>query len=128
MQLLLWAGYKGETLRRLNKGRGLSFTMDYVHLKANQDDKHSYSKLSRKAQLNCMCDHAAKVRISTDGMKKTASGQMFPLEPVGIFVDNQNMTSDTGDYIQFWAHRRLARIYCWRTAFQGGRLFTHTAY
>jgi hypothetical protein len=36
---------------------------------------------------------------------------MFLLEPVGIFVDNQKMTSDTGDHIRFWAHRRLARIY-----------------
>ena len=36
---------------------------------------------------------------------------MFPLEPVGIFVDNQKMTLDTGDHIRFWAHRRLAPIY-----------------
>jgi hypothetical protein len=38
-------------------------------------------------------------------------GQMFPLEPVGIFVDNQKMTLDTGDHICFWVHRRLACIY-----------------
>ncbi len=91
--------------------RGLSFTMDYVHVKAHQDDKHLYSKLSRKAQLNCICDHAAKVRISTDGMETATPGQMFPLEPVGIFMGNQKMTSDTSNHIQFWAHRRLAHIY-----------------
>ena len=91
--------------------RGLSFTMDYIHVKAHQDDKHSYDKLSRKDQLNCICDHAAKVRISTDGMETASPGQMFPLEPVGIFVGNQKMTSDSGDHIRFWAHRRLACIY-----------------
>ncbi len=41
----------------------LSFTMDYIHMKAHQDDNHLYIKLSRKAQLNCICNHAAKVRI-----------------------------------------------------------------
>ena len=90
---------------------GLSFTLDYVHVKAHQDDKQTYSKLSRKAQLNCICDHAAKVRISTAGLEAITTGQMFPLEPVGIFVGNQKMTSDTGDHIQLWAHWRLACTY-----------------
>ena len=91
--------------------RGLSFKLDYIHVKAHQDDKQTYSKLSRKAQLNCICNHAANVRISTDGLEAITPGQMFPLEPVGIFMGNQKMTSDTGDHIQFWAHRRLARTY-----------------
>jgi hypothetical protein len=78
---------------------GLSFTTDYVHVKAHQDDKNLYNMLSRKAQLNCICDHAAKVRISIDGIEAVAPRKMFPLESVGIFVDNQKMTSDTGDHI-----------------------------
>jgi hypothetical protein len=40
--------------------RGLSFTMYYLHVKAHQDDRELFSNLSRKAQLNCICDHAAK--------------------------------------------------------------------
>ncbi len=91
--------------------RGLSFTTDYVHVKAHQDNKNSYNMLSRKAQLNCICDHAAKVRISIDGTEAVAPRKMFPLEPAGIFVDNQKMTSDTGNHIQFWAHRKLACNY-----------------
>jgi hypothetical protein len=91
--------------------RGLSFTTDYIQLKAHQDDKHSYDKLSRKAQLNCTCNHAVKVRIFTDRMETALPGKMFPLEPVGIFVENQKMTLDTGDQIWFCTHQRLARIY-----------------
>ncbi len=40
--------------------RGLSFTTYYLHIKAHQDDNASFNKLNRKAQLNCICDHAAK--------------------------------------------------------------------
>ncbi len=67
--------------------------------------------LSWKAQLNCMCDHAAVVSISADGLEAKASGKMFPLEPVGIFVEDQKMTSDTGDHIRFWAHKKITRKY-----------------
>jgi hypothetical protein len=38
----------------------LSFTTYYSHIKAHQDDNASFKKLSRKAQLNCICNHAAK--------------------------------------------------------------------
>jgi hypothetical protein len=33
----------------------------------------------------------------------------FPLEPIACYVGKDKMTSDTGDAIQFWVHRRLAR-------------------
>jgi hypothetical protein len=38
--------------------RDLSFTTYYSH-KAHQDDQTSFKNLCRKAQLNCICDHAA---------------------------------------------------------------------
>jgi hypothetical protein len=75
--------------------------MYYLHVKAHQDDKDSFSNLSRKAQLNCICNHAAKVRILADGMEATASCKMFPLEPVRIFVGGQKMMLETGDHICF---------------------------
>ncbi len=40
--------------------RDLSFNTHYSHIKAHQDDQQSFQNLSRKAQLNCICDHAAK--------------------------------------------------------------------
>ena len=36
---------------------------------------------------------------------------MFPLEPIGMFVQGGKLTSDTGDTLRFWAHRQLARKY-----------------
>ncbi len=63
---------------------GLSFTTYYSHIKAHQDDNASFDKLSRKAQLNCICDHAAKQRLVTNGMEDIAQGGLFPLESVGV--------------------------------------------
>jgi hypothetical protein len=59
--------------------RGLTFTTFYLPVKAHQDNKDLSTKLSRKAQLNCICDHAVKLRISADGMEATASCKMFLL-------------------------------------------------
>jgi hypothetical protein len=91
--------------------RGLSFTMHYSHVAAYQDNKISFANLGRKVQLNCICDHAAKQRIAINGSKNLISGQMFPLEPIGVFVNGEKMTSETGGQIQFWAHCQLARNY-----------------
>ncbi len=91
--------------------RGLTFTTYYSHVKAHQDDKDLFSKLSRKAQLNCICDHAAKVRIAADGIEVATPCRMFPLETIGLFVGGQKMILETGDHIQFLAHRCLAQEY-----------------
>ncbi len=93
--------------------RDLSFTLHYLHVKAHQDNNAAFTKLSRKSQLNCICDHAAKVQIAIDGLTASKPGRMFLLEPITItiFVGDQKMTSDTGDQIRFWAHHHLARQY-----------------
>jgi hypothetical protein len=79
--------------------RDISFVTYYSHIKAHQDDQTSFQNLSRKAQLNCICDHATKFRIAKDGTKKSEPGKMFPLESVGVFVQGEKMTSDTGGRI-----------------------------
>ncbi len=40
--------------------RKLSFMTYYLHIKVHQDNNKTFAQLSRKAQLNCICDHAAK--------------------------------------------------------------------
>jgi hypothetical protein len=87
---------------------GLSFTTYYLHIKVHQDDWELFSNLSIKAQLNCICDHAAKQRIAVDGLEATTPCRMFPLKPIGLFVGGQKMTSETGDHIRYWAHLQLA--------------------
>jgi hypothetical protein len=54
--------------------------MYYLHIKAHQDDKDTFHKLRRKALLNCICNHAAKLRIAVDGLEATTPCRMFPLE------------------------------------------------
>jgi hypothetical protein len=88
--------------------QNLSFTIYYLHIKVHQDDNKTFAQLSRKAQLNCICDHAAKQRITIDGAAGPASSCMFPLEPTGLFVNREKKTSNTGRHIQFLAHYQLA--------------------
>jgi hypothetical protein len=91
--------------------RALSFTIHYLHMRAYQDDSTSFKNLSRKAQLNCICNHMAKQRIAIDGSGSYKSGRLFPLEPIGMFIQGEKLTSDTGKLLRFWAHRQLAREY-----------------
>ena len=79
--------------------RDLSFAMHYLHIKVHQDNQMSFQTLDRKAQLNCMCDHAAKFQIAADGQERLAPEKMFPLEPVGVYVRGEKMTSETGGSI-----------------------------
>jgi hypothetical protein len=41
-----------------------TFTLYYLHMKAHQDGNVAFNKLSWKLQLNCICNHPAKQRIS----------------------------------------------------------------
>ncbi len=91
--------------------RDLTFTTYYLHVKAHQDDNVSFDKLSQKAQLNCICNHTAKQRIMMDRTEGAIPGQMFPLEPIGLFVRGKKMTSNTGGQICFWAKHQLARTF-----------------
>ncbi len=88
--------------------RKLSFTTYYLHIKPHQDNNKTFTQLSRKAQLNCICDHAAKQRIAIDGAGGPASSCMLPLKPIGLFVNGKKMMSKTGSHIRFWAHYQLA--------------------
>jgi hypothetical protein len=91
--------------------RDLTFMTYYLHIKAHEDNNGSFDKLSQKAQLNYICDHAAKQRITVDASKGATPGWMFHLEPIGLFVQGKKMTSKTGGWICFWAQHQLARTF-----------------
>ncbi len=79
---------------------GLSFMTYYLHIKAHQDDNASFDKLSRKAQLNCICNHAARQRLVTNGMEDIAQGGLFPLELVSVFCrDQEDDVGHRGGYM-----------------------------
>jgi hypothetical protein len=79
----------------------------YSHIRAHQDDNESFDKLDQKAQLNCICGHAAKQRIVADGTDGTTQGRLFPLEPIGVFIRGEKTTLETGERIRFWVHHQL---------------------
>ena len=84
-------------------------------MKAHQDDDMAYQYLSRPPQIKCiMDDHAKKLILGLEGMHLPAQ-EIFPLEPVAIFVGNENMTSNTGDSLRFWAHQQLAKELFFKT-------------
>ncbi len=85
--------------------------MSCTHGKAHQDDTASFEKLSRKAQLNCICDHKAKQIIAADGIEGAVSDRMFPLEPISLFVWGEKMTCKTSEQIPLWEHQ-LAWLFC----------------
>ncbi len=48
----------------LVNSQDLTFSTHYSHVKAHQDNKTAFHKLSRESQLNCICDHFAKQCLS----------------------------------------------------------------
>ena len=69
--------------------RDLTFSINYSHVKAHQDDTTPFKNLSRSLQLNCICDHLAKQRLSNGEAKPKGGSQLFPLELIGIFVGGE---------------------------------------
>jgi hypothetical protein len=72
------------------------FSINYSHMKAHQDDTTLFNKLSRSLQLNCICSHLAKRRLSHGEHEPKGGRQLFPLEPIGIFVGDEKLSSETG--------------------------------
>ena len=86
----------------------LTFALFYRHARAHQDNDTSYHLLSRPSQLNCVCDVHAKRVIWGLNDDKLPHQEVFPLEPVAVFLGQEKMTSDTSKEVRFWAHRTLA--------------------
>jgi hypothetical protein len=89
--------------------RDLTFILYYLHIKAYKDDNVACNKLSWKLQLNCICNHLAKQRISKSAQQQQQDSQLFPLEPISIFIKGTKLSSSTGQQICFHAHCQLAK-------------------
>ena len=82
----------------------LTFALNYLYVRAHQDDDADYHLLSRPSQLNCLVDLKAKETIwGLDG-EELPPQEVFPLEPVAVFFVQEKMTSDTAECHQLWAH------------------------
>jgi hypothetical protein len=65
--------------------------------------------LSWLAQLNFAINAGAKRLLQNAYAAPPASQRCFPLQPIVCYVGKEKMFSDTGEAVQFWSHRRLAR-------------------
>ena len=55
-----------------------------------------------------MDDHTKKFIWGLEGLH-FPSQEIFPLEPVAIFVGNEKMTSNAGDTLRFWVRLQLEK-------------------
>ena len=80
---------------------------------AHQDDDEDFYSLSLESRWNCAMDYGAKKEIWELDADNLPKQQPFPLEPICMYINNEKMTSDTGNQIRFQAHYRLARdVFC----------------
>ena len=79
----------------------LTFDMTYHHVRAHQDDHKQYEKLLRPSQLNRIVDLHAKQAIWGLNGDELPPQEVFPLEPIAVFVRQEKMTSDSDDSIRF---------------------------
>lgn len=87
----------------------ISFDCLYFHVEAHQDDREAYHKLLRPSQLNCCMDTDAKNVIWGLVGEELPPMDVFPLEPVAVFVGREKLTSGSDDELRFWCQRQEAR-------------------
>jgi hypothetical protein len=61
--------------------RELSFVTYYSYIKVHQDNQTSFKNLSRKAQLNCICNHAANTVLQRMVLENWSRGRCSLLNP-----------------------------------------------
>jgi hypothetical protein len=87
----------------------LSFTRLFSNVSAHQDYRTKFEDHTRPAQLNCAVDFGAKrALLELDALDQPRQ-QPFPLEAIRVFAGREKKTSDTGPYLQYFAHLQLAR-------------------
>jgi hypothetical protein len=68
-----------------------------------------------KLQLNCICNHLAKQCISELEQLRPKTNSLFPLEPIGVFIKGEKLSSDTCHHIRFHTQCQLAKkLFMWK--------------
>ena len=80
-------------------------------MEAHQDDKVKWEELSREAQLDAAYDSGAKTMIRKQDINDLPPQKQFPLEPICMFVEGENMISDTGSHIRYAAGLQIVRSF-----------------
>ncbi len=74
----------------------------------------------QEAQLNAACNAGAKAKLQSQDTTDLLQQEVFPLEPICMFLESTKMTSDTGAHIRYAADRQVARKFFHKTS----RMFT----
>ena len=103
-----------DILRILRSIRSeLPLLATYCHVKLHMDDKLGWEQLSLEQQLNCNCDTLAKAAVSRaiDKLrdKRRLSTDLLPMESVGLFVNEQKITSDPTNSLRYLLGKLKAR-------------------
>jgi hypothetical protein len=80
----------------------LSFSCQYLHVQAHQDKKMSYQQLPRPTQLKCRMDASAKGQLWGLEGDVLPPQDVFPLEPLAVFVGKEKLTSGSEELLRFW--------------------------
>ena len=72
------------------------------------DGHEEFSNLPRPAQINVHCDGMAKNVIWGFSGEQLLKQRCFLMEPISVWVGEDNMTSDTSKLLKFWVHKQLA--------------------
>jgi len=70
----------------------LSFQREYLHVAAHQDDHTRWENMSQAAQLNSACNAGAKAILHAQDVTNLPPQEVFPLEPICMFVDGFTAT------------------------------------
>ena len=97
-----------------------SFWREYIHVAAHQDEHTRWDDMTCPVQLNSACDTGAKAILRAQDATDLSIQETFPLEPISMFIEGKNMTSDTGGHIRYAAGRQVARSF----SHESGRMFT----
>lgn len=87
----------------------LTFSREYLHVSAHQDEKTNYNLLSRPSQLNCCMDVNAKRELWGLEGPELPPQEMFPLESVAVFAGKEKLTSGSEDWLRYWCERQVAK-------------------
>jgi len=81
-----------------------AFDIQYIHVKAHQDEHFTWDELTLFQQLNVHCDLLAKQAIQdaiSNPIQQVTEHQLLPREQAAIFVSGQKQTSDLAKSLRF---------------------------
>jgi hypothetical protein len=76
-------------------------------VEAHQDECIQWEDLSRAAQLNAACDAGTKAMLRSQDITDLSRQEVFPQEPIRMFVEGTKITSDIGAQIRYAAGRQV---------------------